>query len=65
MGSAAAGRQAVKTKPCDCCAQPVTVAYRFQLAPAKGWRFACPACLPAEQAKPGYRYGGTWKGSRH
>ncbi|MCX7070494.1 MAG: hypothetical protein NTW01_05800 [Gammaproteobacteria bacterium] len=42
-----------------------TAACRFQIAPAKTWRFACPACLPAEQARPGYRYGGTWKGARH
>ena len=55
----------MKTKPCVRCAQAVTVAYRFQIAPSKDWQFACPVCLPAEQTKPGYRYGGTWKGARH
>ena len=65
MGGAPALSPRVKLKPCDCCARSVAVAYRFQIAPGKGWRFACSACLPAEQARPGYRYGGTWKGARH
>lgn len=55
----------MKTKPCTRCGRAATVAYRFRIAPAKAWLFACPTCLPAEQAKPGYRYGGTWKGARH
>lgn len=55
----------MKTKPCARCEKPTAVAYRFQISPIPAWRFACPDCLPSEQAKPGYRYGGTWKGDRH
>lgn len=55
----------MKTKDCAVCHQPAAVAYRIQVAPAVAWVFVCPACLPAEQAKVGYRYGGTWKGARH
>ncbi len=55
----------MKKKPCFKCFNEVSVAYRVQIAPEKKWHFACAACLPAEQSKPGYRYGGTWKGARH
>lgn len=55
----------MKTKDCAVCVRPTAVAYRIQIAPAMVWIFVCPACLPAEQAKVGYRYGGTWKGARH
>ncbi len=55
----------MKTKPCARCDQPATLAYRFQLAPAKQWLFACAQCLAVEQQKTGYRYGGTWNGARH
>ncbi len=55
----------MRTKACARCAQATAVAYRVQLSPALTWLFVCPACLPAEQARPGYRYGGTWKGARH
>ena len=55
----------MKTKDCARCARATTVAYRFQITPVAAWLFACPECLPLEQAKPGYRYGGTWKGARH
>ncbi|MDO9452404.1 MAG: hypothetical protein Q7J29_06030 [Stagnimonas sp.] len=55
----------MKTKDCAVCAQPTLVAYRIQIAPTVAWVFVCLSCLPAEQAKPGYRYGGTWKGARH
>lgn len=54
-----------KTKACAACTRLTAVAYRIQIAPATGWVFVCPQCLPAEQARPGYRYGGTWKGTRH
>ena len=55
----------MKTKSCAACGSPTAVAYRIQIAPVMTWVFVCPRCLPAEQAKPGYRYGGTWKGARH
>jgi len=55
----------MKTKACAVCAQQTTVAYRIQVSPATAWVFVCPPCLPAEQGKSGYRYGGTWKGARH
>ncbi|MES2885534.1 MAG: hypothetical protein V4709_12050 [Pseudomonadota bacterium] len=55
----------MKTKLCACCARATAIAYRFQISPAAVWLFACPDCLPSEQAKTGYRYGGTWKGARH
>ncbi len=55
----------MKTKACARCAQATAVAYRVQPAPASGWLFVCPGCLPNEQTNPGYRYGGTWKGCRH
>lgn len=55
----------MKTKACAVCHRPTAVAYRIQIAPALNWVFVCPVCLPAGQAKVGYRYGGTWKGARH
>lgn len=55
----------MKTKACVRCTHATAVAYRVQPSAAEGWLFVCPSCLPAEQGKPGYRYGGTWKGARH
>ncbi|MES2683870.1 MAG: hypothetical protein V4650_10165 [Pseudomonadota bacterium] len=55
----------MKTKVCSVCAHQTAVAYRVQIAPAIRWVFVCPPCLPAQQTRVGYRYGGTWKGSRH
>lgn len=55
----------MKTKACAACGQASTVAYRVQAPTRAPWIFFCPQCLPKQQAKAGYRYGGTWKGERH
>ncbi|WP_170254788.1 hypothetical protein [Phaeodactylibacter luteus] len=55
----------MKTKDCALCGKPGEVMFRVQLGKGKPWVFVCKPCCEAEREKPGYRYGGTWKGARH
>jgi alpha-D-ribose 1-methylphosphonate 5-phosphate C-P lyase len=55
----------MKTKTCALCQSEQSVMYRVQVAPLPGWVFVCTSCCKAQQKQAGYRYGGTWKGSRH
>ncbi len=55
----------MKTKVCPKCNISHSVMYRIQEEKGKYWIFVCKNCLPKSQKKINYRYGGTWKGSRH
>jgi len=55
----------MKTKTCPTCHQKNTVMYRIQVKKGKEWIFVCPECIKEHQQGAFYRYGGTWKGSRH
>ena len=55
----------MKTKTCTTCKQDFTVMYRVQIRKGKEWIFVCTDCCKKHQSLPEYRYGGTWKGSRH
>ncbi len=55
----------MKTKVCPKCNISHSVMYRIQEEKGKHWIFVCKNCLPKSQKKINYRYGGTWKGSRH
>ena len=55
----------MKTKTCALCKSEQAVMYRVQVAQLSGWVFICTTCCIAHKTQAGYRYGGTWKGSRH
>jgi len=55
----------MKTKICATCQEEHTVLYRVQIRKGKTWVFVCKTCCEKHQQLPEYRYGGTWKGSRH
>lgn len=39
--------------------------YRVQITKGKDWIFCCKFCTEQHQSLPFYKYGGTWKGTRH
>ena len=55
----------MKTKLCPTCKKENVVMYRIQIKKGKEWIFVCPICIKQHQQGAFYRYGGTWKGSRH
>jgi len=55
----------MKQKRCHSCEKLATVMYRIQISPGKRWVFVCPDCRAQHAKNEFYRYGGTWKGSRH
>jgi len=55
----------MKTKICNTCNREETTLYRVQLQKKGPWVFVCKSCCEQHQKRPGYRYGGTWKGYRH
>lgn len=55
----------MKTKTCPTCQREHSLMYRIQIRKGKTWIFVCPDCLKTHQKGSYYRYGGTWKGSRH
>jgi transcription elongation factor Elf1 len=55
----------MKTKTCATCGEEESTMYRVQIKKGKDWIFVCKPCCEEHQSKPEYRYGGTWKGSRH
>jgi len=55
----------MKTKTCEICAREETIAYRIQIEKGKTWIFVCAVCCENAKTKANYKYGGTWKGSRH
>jgi hypothetical protein len=55
----------MKIKPCALCQIESTTLYRVQIETGKTWIFVCVTCLAKAKLSAKYRYGGTWKGSRH
>lgn len=55
----------MKTKACAKCGKEDAVMYRVRIEKGKEWVFVCKPCCEELRALPNYRYGGTWKGSRH
>ena len=55
----------MKTKDCHSCGRAAATLFRVQLQKKGPWVFVCKDCCEAHRQKPGYRYGGTWKGYRH
>lgn len=56
----------MKTKTCHTCQSEHSVLYRVQLQKGKNWVFVCKTCCNQHKSSTAYyRYGGTWKGSRH
>ncbi len=55
----------MKLKTCALCNVEADVMYRIQIKKGKIWIFVCTVCCKKSQAFVDYKYGGTWKGSRH
>lgn len=55
----------MKSKICDTCKIEETVMYRIQIEKSKAWIFVCKSCCEKHKNLEHYKYGGTWKGSRH
>ncbi len=55
----------IKTKKCELCQKDDTTLFRVQIVAGKTWIFVCKDCCEKAKPLPDYRYGGTWKGSRH
>ncbi|MFN1836275.1 hypothetical protein AB2B38_013515 [Balneola sp. MJW-20] len=55
----------MKLKTCHTCGKETAIAYRIQIQKGKEWIFVCPDCIENHKEGEFYRYGGTWKGSRH
>jgi hypothetical protein len=55
----------MKIKNCSFCNLPDTILFRIQIEKGKTWLFVCKLCCEKSQKLPNYKYGGTWKGSRH
>lgn len=55
----------MKSKNCDLCTREEATLYRIQIKKGKTWIFVCASCCDAAKSKTHYKYGGTWKGSRH
>ncbi|MEM1119448.1 MAG: hypothetical protein AAGJ18_03315 [Bacteroidota bacterium] len=54
-----------KTKTCATCKVEATILFRVQIQKGKTWLFVCKDCCEIHRKGTFYRYGGTWKGSRH
>ena len=55
----------MKSKICELCKVEHTTLYRIQIEKGKIWIFVCTDCCNVQKSNPHYRYGGTWKGTRH
>ena len=55
----------MKTKQCSICFKEEFVLYRVLISLGKDWLFVCKNCCEIKKNEPNYKYGGTWKGSRH
>jgi predicted metal-binding protein len=55
----------MKTKICKICKIEEIILFRIQIEKGKTWIFVCKSCCEKSQKLENYKYGGTWKGSRH
>ena len=55
----------MKSKICELCKVEHTTLYRIKIEKGKIWIFVCTDCCNVQKSNPHYRYGGTWKGTRH
>jgi hypothetical protein len=55
----------MKSKFCETCKTENTILFRVQIEKGKKWIFVCKTCCEIHQNLENYKYGGTWKGSRH
>lgn len=55
----------MKTKRCKQCDVESYVMYRIQIEKGNNWIFVCKDCCEKSKKLLNYKYGGTWKGSRH
>ena len=55
----------IKTKICALCQKQEITLFRVQIEVGKTWIFVCDDCCNKIKNQANYRYGGTWKGSRH
>ena len=55
----------MKTKKCKICKLDESVLFRIQIVKGKNWIFVCKTCCDKSKISENYKYGGTWKGSRH
>ncbi|MBC7642481.1 MAG: hypothetical protein H7174_09130 [Flavobacterium sp.] len=55
----------MKTKTCEICKTEQSILFRIKVKKGKIWMFVCKYCCEKSQELENYKYGGTWKGSRH
>ena len=55
----------MKLKFCETCKIENNILFRVQIEKGKNWIFVCESCCEKHQNLEHYKYGGTWKGSRH
>ncbi len=55
----------MKTKKCGICNVESSLLFRVQIEKGKIWIFVCKSCCENAQKSENYKYGGTWKGTRH